>query len=197
MALFCNRFPAAEWNSHIYTEAKLIIGCRTRFKNIITMDRFRTNGNSILLIKSRNLTLSALSDMRISRILLLASFTSGWAFRVRIGQEVVSVTVNEALMPFALLFLCHLFFVAVLAMRSSGVADGPRPSVTTINHLNAIFAGTMEKLLVRSVLCIHHAHICHMYASHSLLCLCANVFPLFPMADLTDRIMILRMHSSE
>jgi len=185
MALFCNRFPAAEWNSHIHTEAKLIIGCRTRFKNIITMDRFRTNRNPILLIKSRNLTLSALSDMRISRILLLASlaFTSGWAFRVRIpGQEVVSVTVNEALMPFALLFLCHLFFVAVLAMRSSGVADGPRPSVTTINHLNAIFAGTMEKLLVRSVLCIHHAYICHMYASHSLLCLRANVLRIFPIS---------------
>lgn len=59
-----------------------------------------------------------------------------------------SAVVNEVI-PFSLLFPCHLFLVAILGMRSSGTADGSRPSVTTINYPDAIFARAMEKLLAR------------------------------------------------
>lgn len=65
---------------------------------------------------------------------------------LHVGQEVVSVAVNEALIPYSLLFPCHLFlFRCSLGMRSSGMADGPRPFVTTINHPDAIFAGADGK----------------------------------------------------
>lgn len=75
--------------------------------------------------------------------------------------------VNEVI-PFSLLFLCHLFLVAVLGMRSSGMADGSRPSVTTINYPDAIFARAMEKLLARLVMCTLGAHtLAHIYALHT------------------------------
>lgn len=76
---------------------------------------------------------------------------------LRAGQEVVSVAVNEALIPYPSpsFFPATYFSFAVLGMRSSGMADGPRPSVTTINHPDAIFAGAMEKLLARPAMCAH------------------------------------------
>lgn len=68
------------------------------------------------------------------------------------------MAVNEALISFSLLFPWHLFLVAVHGMRSSGIADGPRPFVTTINHPDAIFVGAMEKLLARPTMCTLCAH---------------------------------------
>lgn len=77
----------------------------------------------------------------------------------------VSAAANEAPILFAPLFLCRLFLVAVLGnsvlparllMGQEGGEEG-RPSVTTINHPDAIFAGTMEKL-ARPAPCIRYAY---------------------------------------
>lgn len=78
-------------------------------------------------------------------------------------------------------------------MRSSGTVDGSRPSVTTINYLDAIFARAMEKLLARLViLCAHIlARICvcvtHSVAASLRACaLMPSVFLVFSAANLAD-----------
>lgn len=77
------------------------------------------------------------------------------------------MTVNEVI-PFSLLFPCHLFLVALFSeLRSSGMADGSRPSVTTINYPRRNFRQSDGKTRSSGYMHVVRAHTrAHIRVAH-------------------------------
>lgn len=141
-------------------------------------------GNSILPINPWNLTLSTLSEMRISlQRYPTHSRASERAFRgcqVRSGSGLGGGK-RSADTLFVLFFsLLYLFLVTVFGRCALPAwLMGPRSFVTIINHPDAIFARTMEKLLACSASCIRYTRVrirayVHTCVSSGLPCLRAN-----------------------